>query len=148
MRLQNIMNSIFELIKKHEGYRQFPYVDTVGKITIGHGFNLTDVGLDKEECRMILDYRIGQCMAKLRTGFLWFDALDSVRQDVLIDMTYQLGFQGLLKFVMTLKHIELKEYDLAAETILDSKAARQCPNRYKELAQMMRTGKYNDIYSG
>jgi hypothetical protein len=33
---------------QHEEFRNFPYIDSVGKITIGIGFNLSDRGIDDE----------------------------------------------------------------------------------------------------
>jgi lysozyme len=143
------MSDIFEMIKRHEGTgpmehgRFMPYKDTMGLTTIGWGRCIERIGISKEEAEIMITNDIAERMAQLRHGFLWFDDLDSVRQDVLIDMCYQLGFAGLLKFVMTLKHIEKKEYDLAADCMVDSKWARNdSPNRAKELAEMMRTGKY------
>ena len=38
-----------------EGLRLKPYTDTVGKITIGIGRNLTDVGISKEEAYALCD---------------------------------------------------------------------------------------------
>ena len=30
----------------HEGYRKYPYIDSVGKVTVGIGYNITDRGMD------------------------------------------------------------------------------------------------------
>ncbi len=43
------------LIRHHEGVRTHPYVDTVGKLTIGVGRNLTDRGLGVDEINLLFE---------------------------------------------------------------------------------------------
>ena len=52
-----MVGKLIEDIKYEEGYRQFPYRCTEGKLTIGYGFNLDDVGLSRQECDLILNYK-------------------------------------------------------------------------------------------
>ena len=74
----------------------------------------------------------------------WFPNLDQVRQDVLIDMAYNLGFFGLSTFKNTLAYIANGNYDKAADNMLKSKWATQVKGRAEELAEMMRTGVYKE----
>ena len=46
--------TVQDLISKHEGLRLFPYADTVGKLTIGFGRNLTDIGISRDEADALL----------------------------------------------------------------------------------------------
>jgi len=63
-----------------------------------------------------------------------------VRQRVLLDMAFNLGISGLLKFKRTLKAIRAKQYEKAAEMMLDSRWATQVGQRAKRLSKMMATG--------
>jgi len=138
------MGHIVNLIKKHEGLRLKPYRDSVGKLTIGYGRNLDDRGITRDEAEYMLNNDVSRCMAELRQNLPWFDRLDPVRQDVLIDMCFNLGIGSLLKFNQTLGHIEKAEYDLAADCMLDSLWAKQVGARAVELSFMMRTGTYKE----
>ena len=58
----------------------------------------------------------------------------------MIDMAFQLGLGKLLLFKKMLAALCIEDYDEAAAQILDSKAAKQCPSRYLELAKLMKKG--------
>ena len=139
------MSNIFEMIKRHEGLKLTVYKDTVGILTIGYGRNIESRGISISEAEMMLNNDIADCMAELRVNLPYFDVLDSVRQDVLIDMCFNLGLQGLRKFKLTLTHIQHGDFEMASETMLDSNWAKQVGNRAVELSQMMKTGKYQDV---
>ena len=130
------------LLELHEGRRTFPYKDTVGKLTIGVGFNLDDVGLLPEEIDFILRNRINLVRTSLASLIPWFDTLDEVRQAVLVDMGFNLGVVGLLKFKRTLGSIEDGDYTTAAEQMLESKWADQVGRRADRLSDMMRYGRW------
>lgn len=136
------MDKLRKMLELHEGVERFPYRCTAGKLTIGVGFNLDDVGLYPEEIAFILDNRINLIRTKLREALPWFDTLDEVRQSVLLDMAYNLGHQGLLKFKRTLGSIERGEYVLASEQMLESLWARQVKGRAVRLSKMMATGEW------
>lgn len=130
------------LLTLHEGVRQYPYRDTVGKLTVGVGFNLDDVGLLPEEIDFILSNRLNLVRTKLSALLPWFDDLDEVRQAVLIDMAYNLGEAGLLRFKQTLASVKDGDYVTAAEQMLDSKWADQVGRRADRLSDMMRYGQW------
>lgn len=134
--------NVTDLIKQHEGYRQFPYHCTAGKLTIGIGFNLDDVGLSEEESELLLAHRLGKLKAKLAASLPCFSGLDEVRQACLLDMAYQMGVAGLLKFETTLALVSHRSYENAAKHMLDSRWADQTPIRAKQVAEMMRTGQW------
>ena len=131
------------LIELHEGRRRLPYRDTVGKLTIGIGFNLDDVGLYDEEIDFILRNRINRVDLELRTAFKeTYTNLNTVRKVALIDMAYNLGIIGIAKFHKMWQALEAQDYRLAATNMLDSKWATQVKGRATRLAQMMRTGEW------
>ena len=130
---------------RHEGLKLQPYYDTVGKLTIGIGRNLDDYGITKEEAMYLCKNNIVQCIAELEASLPWFNTLDEVRKDVLINMDFNLGIVGLLKFKNTLKLIEEGKYIDASYQMLSSKWSKQVGKRAIELSDQMRTGKRKEV---
>lgn len=135
-----MIETLIQLLRFHEGVRKFPYTDTVGKLTIGVGRNLTDVGLFQDEIDYLLSNDINRCIRDLRSHLYFFDSLDEVRKIVLVDMCFNLGIGGLMKFQRTLKAVEEGRYQDASFNMLDSKWATQVGDRAIRLSEMMRTG--------
>jgi lysozyme len=139
-----------ELMKKqleiHEGLRLRPYRDTVGKLTIGVGRNLDDVGLSREEAYLLLDADIARAEKDLDVGLPWWRQLDPVRQRVLLDMAFNMGMgsaaigKGLLSFINTLRAVKEERYQDAADGMMLSMWAQQVKTRAVTLSGMMRTG--------
>ena len=130
-----------ELIARHEGLRLKPYVDSVGKTTIGYGYNLTDRGIPQRTADAWLDADIASTVAELTRTFPWFSTLDDMRKVVITDMAFNLGVPRLSQFVQTLAAVACGDYLAAADGMLASKWARQVGARAHELAEMMRTGR-------
>jgi lysozyme len=65
-----------------------------------------------------------------------------MRKGVLLNMSFQLGVEGLLKFERALGLIEVGPYDLAAHAMLQSKWAKQTPARAMRMAEQMRGGQW------
>lgn len=124
-----------------EGLRLKPYRDSVGKLTIGVGRNLEDVGISEQEAMVMLDADISKSLTDAQT-FHWFHNLDSVRQDVLVDMIFNMGLVRVLGFHKMLAALQAGDWNTAANEMLDSKWATQVGNRALELAKMIRTGEY------
>jgi lysozyme len=127
-------------LTRDEGSRSKPYVDTVGKSTIGVGRNLTDVGLSDDEILMLLKNDIDRVLAELDRVLPWFRGMSDNRQRVLANMSFNLGLPTLLQFKATLGAMQAGRYDDAASGMIDSKWARQVGQRAVRLAQMMREG--------
>lgn len=125
---------------RDEGLRLKPYKDTVGKLTIGVGRNLDDRGISVDEARMMFDHDIDDHENELRAKWPHYDKLDDVRQEVLLNMAFNLGVPGLLKFVNTLAAVVAGDFDVAAYGMLHSKWASQVGKRASRLAEEMRTG--------
>ena len=126
-------------LERHEGLRLRIYKDTVGKETIGYGRNLVDVGISRDEADFMLDNDIDQVERYLKTVDE-YNELGEVRQRVLANMAFNLGFYGLMAFRKMWQAIARKDYTEAAKQMLDSRWARQVGNRAQELADIMRTG--------
>lgn len=125
-------------LKKYEGFRSTMYKCTEGYWTIGYGFNL-EAGMNEEEASLLLRYRVSQLQAQLG-GRLWFKRLDHIRQEVIVQMAYQLGVGGVDTFKRMIGAISQGDYEKAAAEMLDSRWAKQTPNRAKQMAKVMKHG--------
>ena len=130
-----------ELLIRHEGLVKKPYKDTVGKLTIGVGRNLDDVGITKDEALYLLDNDIDRVEDELKK-FDWFNELDEVRQVAIIDMCFNLGLSRFLQFKKTIEALKDKDWGKAAEEMLNSKWAKQVGNRAVELSEMIKKGEF------
>jgi lysozyme len=130
-------------IIRDEGSRAKPYRCTEGKLTIGIGRNLDDVGLSQDEIRYLFqnDYDRARDTATLLPCWT---VCNSPRQAVLVNMVFQLGMRGLMKFKRMMAALDVKDFDRAADEMLDSKWNQQTPKRAQRLALQMRTGKWID----
>lgn len=128
------------LLVHHESYRQFPYTDTTGHLSIGIGRNLTDRGITHTEAFYLLDDDIVYFNNKLNYYLPFFINLSENRQIALINMCFNLGIQGFLGFKDMISALEAHDYERAAKEMLDSKWAQQVGERAICLANIMRTG--------
>lgn len=134
-----ISPALLSQLLKHEGLRLKPYTDTVGKLTIGVGRNLTDKGISEEEAYLLLMNDLKEVIADLST-FEWYEGLDEIRKRVVIDMRFNLGPGGFRTFTNTIKAISEGRYQDAAQGMRRSKWARQVGRRAERLVRMMETG--------
>lgn len=133
------------LLVRHEGLKLFPYLDSVGKTTIGVGRCIEDIGISQLEAMFLLSNDIDRVHKEAGEGFTWFKSLDLVRQDVILSMVFNLGMSRLMGFKKMLQAVAVQDYDRAAAEMISSKWSTQVGRRAEELAQMMRTGKYIDL---
>jgi GH24 family phage-related lysozyme (muramidase) len=89
---------------------------------------------------MMLEEDLAGATVALRSGLPWADALDGARRDVLINMVFNLGLAGLLEFTTFLALVREGKYGQAADDLATTKAAQQDVERYRELAEQMRSG--------
>lgn len=127
-----------KLIKKHEGLRLKPYRCPAGKLTIGYGRNLDDVGISEGEAEVLLTNDISRAIgeAQILAGHAWVDLSDN-RKAVLVDMVFNLGLTRLSKFYKFLAALREGDYATAAKEMLNSKWAKQVGRRAITLAYIM-----------
>ena len=113
-------------------------------ITVGVGRNLDEnggLGLSMDEIDYLLESDIKRCKREL-LAYSWFIDLDSVRQDAMVNMCFNLGFSRLSLFTNALAAMAEANYERAAMEFLDSRWARQVCKRSQDIAHMIRTDKY------
>lgn len=153
-------------LELHEGLRQQFYVDTLGNTTVGIGFNVTSRSVSElqrllgravnstgditaKEARDICTADIKRVEAAIQVHFPQYSSvpgLNEVRQRVMVDMAFNLGFRAL-NFTKTLAAIREHNWSVAAREIYRSKWALQVDDgpgghfgRADRLAKMLLTG--------
>lgn len=138
-----------ETLRRHllvdEGLRLKPYKDTVGKWTIGVGRNLTDVGISAVEADILLDNDVEKAWKDLQERFPWVLTLTEARQVALVNLTFNMGINGLAKFVNTLAALKQGNYSTAANGLRRSLWYRQVQrSRSERIIHMVLTGDFPD----
>ena len=151
-------------IEQDEGLKLSLYKDTEGYWTIGIG-HLVTKNPDKSVALSLLDQKFSRHTNGVITkeeGYYLFNndasaalksldtmlkenqiEIDPVRKEALLNMTFQLGIQGLKGFKNSLAMIKQKMYNEAAINLAKSKWYKQTPNRAKRVISVIRTGTFD-----
>ncbi len=135
----NCMN----LIKQHEGFRAKAYLDSKGYLTIGYGRNLESKGISQHEAEILLQNDCLDAFAFCQK-LNYFASLNEARQAAILDMVFNLGAAGFMKFKKLQENLRLCDFDNASGEILNSKWASQVGNRAKTIANMIKNGKFEN----
>ena len=133
-------NALIEQLKRHEGVKHFPYVDTAGKMTIGAGRNLTDRGITIGTINQLLAEDIIIVTTELDNHYPEWCYLSENRQLVLANMTFNLGMPRYLTFERFWAALRQGQWELASQEMLRSRWARQVGDRALELSELMKNG--------
>jgi len=141
-----------ELVRD-ESLRLKPYLDCCGKawfnctcvekgkLTIGVGRNLDDVGITQEEAKHLLEGDIRTAENCLNAAYPWTQSLGDTRRRVLVNMMFNMGLPVFSQFKRTLAHVQAGRWEEAAVEMLSSDWSQHVGDRALRLAEMMRTGK-------
>jgi lysozyme len=144
-------------LRRDEGVRYLPYLDSKGIPTVGVGHNLRAKPIPAGWNYPLTDMQVDQLLSEdlddvyedLDRSLPWWRALDAVRQRVICNMCFNMGIGRLLGFAKMTAAARTRDYTRAAVEMLDSKWAREHvgigtaakPGRALRLANMMRDGK-------
>lgn len=123
-----------------EGLQLKPYTDSVGKLTIGVGRNLNDVGISEDEARALLNNDVQRTQNALDAAFPLWRSLSENRQAVICNMAFNMGVSRVLDFRKMIHAIQAADFLGAAREMLNSEWARQVGKRADRLAEAMRNG--------
>ena len=135
------MKELIALLIKHEGIEFKPYEDTEGKLTIGVGRNLADVGISRDEAMYLLRNDIDRAI-EAAEKYPWFSRINPARQAVVISMIFNMGPKRFSRFHKTINFIEAEMFQEAADEMLRSKWAYQVGRRATELSIIMHDGEF------
>lgn len=114
-------------------------MDSEGVPTIGVGHNL-NVPLSPAAIALILEDDVRTAIHELDRAFPgWRDHSDA-RQDVLVELQFNLGANRLAGFKKFWEAMRLKHYEAAASELLASKWAAQVKGRADTLADRLARG--------
>jgi len=138
------LDTMREMLIANEGLSLKVYKCTAGANSIGVGRNLDSRGISEDEAMLMLNNDIEICVAALDKRYPWWNQLSEARQEVMVDLMFNLGESRLAKFVQFLQSMETAssadDYAVAAEHLLDSLYAKQLPGRSQRNAEIIRGG--------
>lgn len=119
-----------------EGIELCQYTDTEGHPTIGYGHLITASDdfprcITRATARTLLHSDYLRAERSVARYYPWAEQQTRL---VLINMTYQLGTEGLASFRRFLRAVEERDRNLAAVEMLNSLWAKQTPERAGRLA--------------
>lgn len=133
------LKSLLLDLKVDEGFEPRVYMCSADHQTVGYGWNLEDNDMPEHIATQLLEHAAMQKIAQL-SHHDWFCQLDDVRKQVIANMAFNIGTNGVLNFKRMIAAIKDKDYALAAIEMKDSKWHRQVGNRARRLASTMHTG--------
>jgi len=142
--IDQIIIDVKERIQKHEGFRDMLYKDSLGKATIGWGHLVTaqdkileGVQYSKEFLNNIFEKDF-QKACDDASDLLGDMNIDAQAVGVIIEMVFQLGKNGVLKFQKMLQALSNQNYQTAANEMLSSAWAKQTPERCLALSNIIK----------
>jgi len=135
-------NKLIRQLKRHEGMKLKPYKCTAGKLTIGIGRNLDDVGISEDEAETLLRHDIIEASKQLLNAFPWMANLNDARISAMINFTFNVGIGTVKKFKITLGHMKNHAFEEAAAEMLTSRWSEQVGDRSIEITDQIRTGRW------
>ncbi len=136
---------ITRLLRGDEGEVLHVYNDHLGYATLGVG-RLIDPrkggGISVVESAYLLTNDIDSKTEEINRRLPWMARLNAARQGVLVSMAFQMGADGVLGFVNTLRMIRANDFDGGAKGMLNSLWATQTPERAHRMSEQMRTGEW------
>ena len=131
--------SLIESVKESEGFRSKPYRCTENVLTIGYGFAIKDLELDEDICHQILVKILNDLIDNANDKFPFLLELPDEKADIVYEMIYQMGLNGVSKFKKMLKALEDQDFEKASVEMLDSLWAKQTPNRALKMSNKMKS---------
>lgn len=132
-------HNLKERIKSNEGFSSKPYKDQLGYLTIGYGHLilpneniLLKKQINKKELEEIFEKDFKKALSDFNNTFKSL-TLNEKESELLIEMIFQLGIKGCLKFKNLIKNIKKGNKHLVCFDMMDSLWYKQTPNRVKAL---------------
>ena len=127
------------LISKAEGWKDTLYEDPSGHPCIGYGFRLDQPhALSSAVGTIWLTQTLQRMFGEIAKSITYWNELPLGARAVLMDMAYQMGLSGLLRFKKMLKALKERDYETAAVELMDSDYAKQTPSRAQRNAKILR----------
>jgi lysozyme len=140
------MERLLQSVKDHEGYRNKVYLDTLNKRTVGVGHLCVEEFWedDKEyEEKFLMDILEADLQNAIKGAEELIQEhgcsdIDDLAKEIIVEMIFQLGKTGVSKFRNMWKALSELNYVGASFEMLDSRWAKQTPNRANGMANLMK----------
>lgn len=132
-------------LERDEGLRLSAYQDTRGIWTVGYGHAYVHPGTvwTQAQAAAQLAADVAHTEASLDIHLPWWRSLDDVRQDVIVEMAFNMGVTSLCQFHNTLGAVQRGDWEAAHNGMLESLWARQVGQRAVRLAEQMESGEHD-----
>ena len=140
--------SLKKKIKKNEGFRNKPYLDSLGHPTIGYGHLITNREkktfkgkFSKEFLLKLFDKDFKKALTDYKKNFNHKKHSKNTKE-VLVEMIFQLGIKKQQKFLKLNNHIKKNDMFLAALEMKNSLWYKQTPKRVDGLIKLLLKKEY------
>ena len=142
-------NQLREELKIDEGVKYEIYLDHLGYPTFGIGHLVRSIDPESgcEVGTSVTEHRVNEAFdedikivledCERLYPFSFFDLPEEV-QLIIANMMFNMGYSRLSKFVSMHRAVEAKDWNTAADEMVDSRWYRQVTNRAKRLVERMR----------
>ena len=135
-------------VRLHEGVRTQMYLDSLGKATIGIGHLIkphereryaegVEISMDEVEELFEMDLNRAAAGAESLIEQCIGHELPPHIEEVILEMVYQLGTQGVRNFKKFWKALRIKDWKTAASEMKDSRWHKQTTKRCESLAEIV-----------
>ena len=143
-----LTDSLKDRVRIHEGVRTTMYLDSLGKATIGIGHLIKphereryaegiEISMDEVEELFEMDLNRAAAGAESLIEECIGHDLPPHVEEVILEMVYQLGTQGVRNFAKMWKAMRVKDWKTAASEMKDSRWHKQTTKRCESLAEII-----------
>jgi len=135
----SIIERVSDEVKNDEAYRSHIYRDSVGIMTIGYGLNLDD-GISEPLAEKIVEWVIEERLSSLSKILKFWRDLTPARQEVFLNMAFNLGIPRFLGFRHMLAAASAGDVAGVCREMRNSKWFVQVGDRAVRLVEKYRRG--------
>ena len=133
---QEVYESVVETLKRDEGYRKDIY-DLDGVLHIGYGYAVGH-GMSEGLAEFVLRFFVMEKAKQLHRAWPAFHLMPLPVKAAILNLCYQVGVAGFMKFKKAIVHLEQGKWSEAADEMLDSRWAKQTPARAQRVTNLVR----------
>ena len=129
-----------EAVKKEEGFRLETYKCTEGHLTGGYGHKMLEgetPPTDHAGWLKIFERDFARAMTGADDLLMLCPDIHETARHIVVEMVYQMGSYGVSRFKKFLQALQDSDYKEASVQMLDSRWAKQTPNRANRMSERM-----------
>lgn len=132
-----MLKEIKDRLIKSEGLALFPYKCSEDYLSLGIGRNIQTNGISEDEAMYMLENDIKRVIEELDQQWEVWRTFPADAQMVCVDLVFNLGITGFMRFSRTRYYMENGDWLAASEELLRSKYHIQLPRRSEDNARML-----------